>query len=120
MEEKKFKLNLDRCNKVLHAKAFGFFEPEDANGFVAEYTSNINTINAKEYELSFDCTELKVAGKDTKSGIDMTSMLKACLEQYKKDGFNKVTFHCKGNVLMKMQLGRLSKEVGLSNCEVKA
>jgi len=60
---------------------------------------------------------LKVSGKDAKSGVDMTNMLKGCIEQYKKDGFKKVVYDCKNNLIVKMQIARLSRD-GLPNFEV--
>ena len=47
----------------------------------------------------------------------MTNMLKGCIEQYKKDGFKKVVYDCKNNLIVKMQIARLSRD-GLPNFEV--
>jgi hypothetical protein len=114
---KKYEIKLDSTKKILFAKAFGSFGPDDANDFVTEYNSNLKTVNTKEFELQFDCKQLKVTGKDAALGVDMTNMLKACLEMYKKDGFKHIIFNCEKNILMKMQLSRLVKQVGLTNVE---
>ena len=116
--EKKFELNLDNGKKTLFAEVSGSFGPADANDFVQKYTAILKTIKANEYELIFNCQDLNVSGKDTKSGVDMANMLKACIEQYKKDGFKKVVYDCKSNLIVKMQIARLSREVGLPNFEV--
>lgn len=116
--EKKFKLNLDKTKKILFAEVSGSFGPDDANDFVQKYTAILKTIKANEYELLFNCQDLNVSGKDTKSGVDMASMLKGCIEQYKKDGFKKVVYDCQKNLIVKMQISRLSREVGLPNFEV--
>lgn len=93
-ETKKYQLKLDKVSKILFAKVFGFFTPADATDFLHDYISNVKSIDAKQYELLFDCKELNIAGTDIKTGVDMTILLKACIEQYKKDEFKKVTFNC--------------------------
>lgn len=113
-----FKFKLDIVNKKFCIVGIGSIEPEDAEYFVSEYTKNLKIIKSSDYELFFDCTQLRLAGKDIKSGIDMTQSLKGCLTLYKADGFKKVTFDCKGNLTMSMQLNRLAREIGLSNFEV--
>jgi len=118
--DNKYELKLEKTKKILYAKAFGSFGPADANGFVSDYNAILKAVNVNELELQFDCKELKVSGKDVKSGVDMTNMLKACLEMYKKDGFKKIIFNCEKNLVLKMQLQRLAKEVGLPNFEVKS
>ncbi|MBW9153065.1 hypothetical protein [Clostridium estertheticum] len=117
--DKKYELKLDKTKQILFAKALGSFGPSDADDFVRDYTIILKPINAKEYELQFDCKELKVSGKDTKSGVDMTNMLRGCLEMYKKEGFKNIIFDCTKNIVLKMQLQRLCKEAGLSTATVK-
>lgn len=116
--EKKYELKLDKTKKILFAKAFGSFGPSDASAFVQEYTTILKPINAAEYELLFDCKELKVTGKDVKTGTDMTALLEGCIQQYKSDGFKKIVFNCENNVVLKMQVSRLSKKVDLPNLEI--
>lgn len=116
--DKKFEMNLDKTKKIMFAKAFGSFGPADANGFVSDYTALLKTVNAKEYELQFNCKELKVSGKDVKSGTDMTNMLKGCLEMYKNEEFKSILFDCTKNIVLKMQLNRLCKEAGLLNAKL--
>ena len=116
--ERKYELKLDKTKKILFAKAFGSFGPADASAFVQEYTTTLKPINASEYELLFDCKDLKVTGKDVKTGTDMTALLEGCIQQYKSDGFKKIVFNCENNVVLKMQVSRLSKKVDLPNLEI--
>lgn len=118
INEKKYELKLDKVNKILSSKVGGSFRPTDANGFLQEYNTILKGINANEYKLMFNCKELKVTGTDIKSGVNMTEMLKGCIEQYKKDGFKKVVVDCEKNIILKMQISRISKEVGILNFEV--
>lgn len=114
----KFTFKLDVVNKKFHIKGVGSISNDDAEYFLSEYNKSIKLIKSSEYELLFDCTELRVSGKDMKSGTDMTQILKACLELYKKDSFKNVIFDCKGNLTTGMQLNRLGKEVGLISFQV--
>lgn len=113
--DKKFNLTLDKASKILFATVGGNFGPDDCNGFVEDYNGKVKIINPNEYELKFDCTKLSVTGKNVSSGVNMTEMLQGCLELYKKDGFKKIAFDCKGNAIMGMQLRRLAKNVDLPN-----
>lgn len=114
----KFQFKLDRLGKKFHIKGIGNIEPEDAEYFVSEYNNTIKGIKTSDYELVFDCTELRLAGKDMRSGADMTASLKGCLTLYKSNGFNNIVFDCKGNLPMGMQLKRLGREVQLEKFEV--
>lgn len=117
-KSEKFKFKLDIVNKRFNIKGIGIIDPEDAEYFISEYAKNLKIIKATEYELFFDCTELRLAGKDIQSGADMTQSLKGCLSLYKADSFKKLIFDCSKNLTMAMQLNRLGKEVGLISFEV--
>lgn len=110
--EKKSELKLNRLAKIIDAKVKGAFAPEDASYFVSEYTKMINQINATEYELRFDCTELRVNTQD------MVPVLRNCFEMYKKDGFHKIVFDCGSNAALKMQCNRVAKMAALENYEI--
>jgi hypothetical protein len=110
--EKKFNLSLNRAGKIMNAMVQGFYKPEDANGFVADYSSMVHEIKPAEYELHFDCSNLKVTSQD------MLPMLSACMEMYKKDGFKKIVFGCGSNPTLKMQIQRVARNAGLANFEV--
>lgn len=111
-KEKKFRLSLNKINKILNAEAHGAFNADDAAAFVSEYTQLVGQINPQEFTLDFDSTNLKV------SSVDMVPLLTACLEMYKKDNFKKINFHCSTNATLKMQIRRLSNNVGLQNFEI--
>lgn len=117
-KEEKFSFKLDLINKKFNVKGIGTIQPEDADYFVSEYNKCVRTIKASDYELVFNCIELRLAGKDLKSGTDMTVSLKNCLDLYNSTGFKNIVFDCKGNLSMAMQLNRLGKEVGLSSFQV--
>lgn len=110
--EKKSELSLNKVTKVVFAKVKGSFTPEDAQYFVTEYKKIVNQIMAKEYELRFDCTELKVNTQD------MVPVLKNCFDMYKSDGFKKIVFDCSNNAALKMQCHRVAKMADLQNFEL--
>ena len=112
INEKKSELKLNKVLKVINAKVKGVFKPEDAAYFVAEYTNIVNQIDAKEYELIFDCTELRVNTQD------MVTVLKGCFDMYKKDEFKKLVFDCGSNLSLKMQCNRVARLAELKNYEV--
>ncbi len=111
-QDKKSELKLNKVTKVVNAKVKGSFTPEDANYFVTEYMKIVNQIDAKEYELTFDCTELRVSTQD------MVPMLSGCFEMYKKDGFKKVTFDCGSNAALRMQVNRVARMTELQLFEI--
>jgi len=108
---KKYDMSLDKTNKQLNVTIGGMFEPEDANGFVKEFTATLSTIQASEFILSFDANELRV------SKPEMLPMLEGCFKMYKDFGFKKVVAKVGNNVTLKMQLSRVARNVGL-NLEV--
>jgi hypothetical protein len=112
-KEIKSELKFDTSTKIVNAKVKGFFAPEDAEYFVSEYMKLIKQIDAKEYELQFDCTELRVSAQD------MVPVLKGCFDMYKKDGFKKIIFDCgEHNAPLKMQAKRVARMAELENYEV--
>lgn len=105
---KKYEMSLDKTNKELNIKIGGMFEQDDANGFVKELKEIVSTIQISEFVLSFDAKELKV------SKPEMLPMLESCFKMYKDFGFKKVVASVGNNVTLKMQLGRLGRNVGLN------
>lgn len=108
---KKYDMSLDKTNKQLNVTIGGMFEPDDANGFVKEFTATLSTVQASEFVLSFDAKDLKV------SRPEMLPMLEGCFKMYKEFGFKKVVAKVDNNVTLKMQLSRVARNVGL-NLEV--
>ncbi|SDS37252.1 hypothetical protein SAMN05444162_1336 [Paenibacillaceae bacterium GAS479] len=107
-----FNINIDRTGKVFHAKVEGTFSPEDGMESVKAYQESIAQITVPEYEIHIDCTELNV------SSPSALPILEACFQMYKQDGFNKVVLTLAKNPILKMQLGRVARTVGLESCEI--
>ncbi|MGN7455963.1 hypothetical protein ACTHPH_14230 [Paenibacillus pasadenensis] len=107
-----FNINVDRTNQVFHAVVEGTFTPEEGMASVQAYQKEIATIAVPEYEIHIDCTELNV------SSPSALPILEGCFQMYKQDGFKKVVLTLARNPILKMQLGRVARTVGLENCEI--
>ncbi|ASS68537.1 MULTISPECIES: hypothetical protein [unclassified Paenibacillus] len=107
-----FNIDLDRTNKVFNAQVEGTFSPEDGMNSVEAYKATIATIDTSEYEIRIDCTLLNVSAPSS------LPILEGCFALYKEDGFKKVSLLLAKNPVLKMQLGRVARGVGLENCEI--
>ncbi len=90
----------------------GNFTPEDAQAFVKEFNKQVASIKPVNYHLSLDASKLAV------SPAEMQEILKGCLALYKSLGFERISLNVGSNVVLKMQLQRLAKEVGLGSIEI--
>lgn len=108
----KFSIDVNNATKKTEIVVRGFFNENDGKTFISEYERKIKQISPSEYELTLDCTDLKVTAQD------LVPMFTGCFEMYKKDGFKKVIFNCGSNIATKMQINRISRQVGLPNYEV--
>lgn len=105
---KKHEISLNKANKELKVKVWGMFESEDAANFIADFKETVSTIQPSETALSFDTTELKVSKQE------MMPMLEGCFNMYKDFGFQKVSIETENNAILKMQLNRVAKKIGLA------
>ena len=108
----KFNFKADNSSKTLFIAVRGSFTEEDGKAYIAEYLKQVKAIDVKSYKLFLDCTELNVTSQD------LSTMLQGCFEMYKNDGFGSVQAKIINNAVLKMQLSRLAKNVGLGNFEV--
>lgn len=108
---KKYEMSLDKIKKEINIRIWGMFEPNDANSFVEDFRKELSPIQTSEFILAFDAKELNV------SKPEMLPMLEGCLQMYKACKFKKIAVEVGKNVTLKMQLSRLSRNIGL-NIEV--
>lgn len=109
-----YSIKVNRVSKKVEMVVSGSFTPEQAERFVNDYHSKLSGINASEFVLEFDCRDLNLVTKE------MIPSLEACYGLYKTTGFKKILIGIKKTdaVILKMQLERLGKNVGLTNLEV--
>lgn len=91
----------------------GIFSPAEVQAFVADFQNQVKKINPVSYTLRLDGTKLAVSAKD------MQELLKGCLQLYKASGFDKVILSIGDNVVVKMQVQRLAKEIGFTDITVE-
>ncbi|GGH57735.1 hypothetical protein HNR77_000059 [Paenibacillus sp. JGP012] len=107
-----FNLKTDASKKVLHIELEGSFSQEDGLRSISAYQDTIASINTKEYSLDIDCKKLNVTAPE------IVPLLEGCLTMFKKDEFQKVVLTLENNAILKMQLARLGRSVGLDNLEI--
>lgn len=109
-----YSIKVNRVSKKVEMVVSGSFTPEQAEKFVKDYHSKLSGINASEYVLEFDCRDLNLVSQD------MRPSLEACFGLYKASGFTKIIIGIKKEetTILKMQLNRLGRSVGLDNLEV--
>lgn len=113
MATEKFIFKNSPSTKTLSIFLQGQFQESDGLAYIKAYNKNISAIKASEYTLELDCRNLAVTTQD------LTPMLQACFESYKKDGFKKIVAILTSNQLvLKMQLNRLAGNVKLSNFQI--
>lgn len=94
-------INVNNIKKVVNISVAGRVSMEEAQAFINDYQVKINAINASQYTLEVDCSDMQVLTPD------MTDNLTSVMQMYKASGFKKVIYQVKSNVLLKMQLSRL-------------
>lgn len=107
----KYSITVNSAIKKLDIAVEGTVSPAEAESFIKDYNRKISSIDTSAFEVVFNCTDLNV------SAPDMLLILKGCFELYKQANYKKYTFLMKKNVVLKMQLSRLAREVGLANME---
>lgn len=112
VKEGNYKIEVNSLKKVINMVITGTFTPEKAKAFINDYQKKVNSIKASDFELKLDCTDLDVVTQA------MIPELTKCYELYKSSGFNKVVFEIKSSNIVKMQLGRIARNVGLTNAQI--
>lgn len=99
-------------NKTIDMVIVGAFTPEQAEQFHKDYNQQVTSVAANDFVLKVDCSDMKVINQD------MVPALTHSFELYKSSGFNKIEFIINTNAILKMQLNRIARNVGLPNYEV--
>lgn len=107
-----FKMAVHRPQRVFGVKVEGTFSQEDALAFINDYNKETSAIAAADYSIELDCTELNV------SSPDVLPMLEQCYRMYQQTGFKHVVFKIARNPVLRMQLGRVARNTGLTNYEI--
>eukprot|EP00130_Batrachochytrium_dendrobatidis_P008605 XP_006683480.1 hypothetical protein BATDEDRAFT_28986 [Batrachochytrium dendrobatidis JAM81] len=111
-KEGSYEMKVNQGSKTIDMTVSGTFTPEKAQEFVADYKLTVAGVKANEYTLKFDCRELDVVTQE------MVPNLEFCMNLYQESGFEKVEVGIKKSAIIKMQLNRIARNVGLTNFEV--
>jgi hypothetical protein len=107
-----FAMKVNQAEKTIDMIVSGSFTPEQAQEFIKEYQQTLSAIKPEEFVLQFDCRDLNVVSQE------MIPNLEACLAMYRDSGFNKVLVEIQNKPIIKLQLNRLARNVGLTNFEI--
>ncbi|NGZ74337.1 hypothetical protein [Saccharibacillus alkalitolerans] len=108
-----YSIQTNQAAKKVDMKVSGTFTPQDYQNFVRDYAKMASSIDAKTFTLEVDCRDMDLLGTDE------VEKLKGSFTSYKETGFQKVVFIISpAQTIIKMQLGRVARESGLSNHEI--
>jgi len=107
-----FTMEINQAEKTIDMTVSGTFTPEKAQEFVKDYQQKLSSIKPEEFVLQFDCRDLDVVSQE------MVPNLEACLAMYRDSGFKKVLVGIQKKPIIKLQLNRLARQVGLTSFEV--
>lgn len=108
-----FSFNNNVGQKIFNIKINGAMSVTDGMNFISQYKKNTGAITPSDYTLEFECEHLQVSTKDS------AEKLEECFKMYKQSNFKKIVFKVGSNSILKMQLNRIGKTIGLSNYEFK-
>ena len=106
---KKTGIQVNVARKVMNISVEGKMTKADAQLFLDDYTAKTQAIKADEFELVVDCSAMQLLTQE------MYEDLTHVMGLYKSTGFKHVTFQIKSNNILKMQLGRIARNGGLTN-----
>ncbi len=102
-----YSMSVDSIKKEMKIKVVGNFTPQQAEQFINDYNKHIASINAALYVLRLDCTDINVVTPE------LIPALEACYQLYKISGFKEIICEVRNAAVIKMQLYRISRKVGL-------
>ncbi len=94
-------------------KVEGTFTEEQTKNFHRDYESKVGSVEASDYTLKVDCTNMNVITQE------MVPLLEHSFQLYKNSGFHKVVFVTEKKPTLKLQLLRVAKSAGLRNAEIE-
>ena len=103
-----YTMSINSAKKEMNIKIVGNFTREQALQYIEDHNSKVSSINKTDYILRLDCKNLNVVTPD------LVESLETCYALYKSSNFNKVLFEIKKTPILKMQLSRIARKIGLS------
>ncbi|SES76451.1 hypothetical protein SAMN05421676_101392 [Salinibacillus kushneri] len=108
----KYYINIVHGKKTIEMEVRGSFTEEDVQRFARDYQNAVSSITTDEYTLEVDCTNMEILRQE------MIPQLEGSMQMYKESGFKTVQFNTKSNAILKLQIHRLARNIGLKNSKV--
>lgn len=108
-KEGSFDIKVNNVAKSIDMVIIGTFTPQQVQEFVQDYMTKVNSINASEYTLNVDSTDMDVLTQE------MIPSMENSIKMYQQSGFNKLVVKIKKSPILKMQLSRILRNAGFSN-----
>lgn len=107
-----YRIDVNSASKTIDMKVEGSFTPKQAEDFHNDYQKRVASVDASIFKLRVNCENMDVITQD------MIPALEVSFKMYKDSQFNSVEFLIHQNPIIKMQLKRIARNVGLSNADV--
>ncbi|MRG87352.1 hypothetical protein [Salinibacillus xinjiangensis] len=109
---KKYDINIVNDKNTIEMAVRGSFKEEDVQNFVRDYQSAVSRVNVENFTLEVDCTNMDILRQE------MIPQLENSFKMYNESGFKTVQFNTKSNAILKLQLHRLARNVGMKNAKI--
>ena len=107
-----YEISVNNAQKTVDIAVGELSSQEAAERFMNEYQAKIGGIQASEYVLHVNCENMKVVT------TELAGSLEGAIGLYAQSGFQKIKFQAVVNPVLKLQLNRIARNVGLGNYEV--
>lgn len=108
-----FKITVNSVKKTIDMEIVGTFSPQQVQQFLTEYQKKVKSVNASEYTLNVDSTDMDILTQEMIPSMENT------IRMYQESGFNRMVISIKKSAILKMQLNRILKNSGFTNAEIK-
>ncbi|MUK88250.1 hypothetical protein GMD78_07580 [Ornithinibacillus sp. L9] len=112
-KEGSYDIKVNSVAKSIDMVIKGTFTPEQVEAFVKDYTSKVQSVQAADYTLNVDSTDMDVLTQE------MVPSMENSIKMYQQSGFDKMVIKIKENAILKMQLNRILRNANFANAEIK-
>ena len=102
-----YKIKKNLLAKKLEIEVGTDLTMEKTEQFIKDYSLNVASITPSEFDLEVNCKSMKVLTQD------LAAKLEQALMMYKQAGFKNIIVLLSDDVVLSMQISRLSRKVGI-------
>lgn len=107
-----YTIQLNQAAKTFDIAIRGSFTPEQAKAFHEDYQTKVGSIQANDYVLRVDSKDMNIITQD------MLPKLEISFTMYKHSNFKAIEVEIMSSAVIKMQLNRVARTVGLANFSI--